>query len=113
MKIEELDWGNCKTARFCGKEAEVKPVSSRTETCYKADGVDELAQHSEVQSSMPEVKHGVVRGNNTFLPGETSLRAVRKNRPHRDMIPGESSEESAEAIVVGNEPGTGNGPFKQ
>ena len=113
MKVEELDRGNCKTARFCGKEAEVKPVSLRTETCYEADGVDELAQHSEVPSSAPEVKREVVRGNNTFLPGEISLREVRRNRSDRGMIPGESSEKSAEAIVVFSKPGALKGPLKR
>ena len=62
-------------------------------TCYQADGMDELAQHSEVRSSVPEVKHGVVRRNNTFLPGEASSR--RTAQPSgRGMIPGSSGEES-------------------
>ena len=74
MKVEEQDRGNCEIARFHGKEADVKSVSPRTGTRYKADGVDELAQHSEVLSSTPEVKRGVVRRNNTSLPGEASSR---------------------------------------
>ena len=113
MKTKELDRGNYKIARFCGKEADVKPVSLRTEMCYKADGVDELAPHSEVLSSAPEVKHEVARGNNTFLPREVSLWEVRKNRPGRGMIPGESSEKSAEAIVVFNKPGAESRPLKR
>jgi hypothetical protein len=113
MKVEELDCGNCEIARFHGKEADVKSVSPRTETCYQADGMDELAQHSEVQSSVPEVKHGVVRRNNTFLPGEASSRAVPVDRPRRGMIPGESGEESAEVIVVFDQPGAFTRPDKR
>ena len=113
MKIEELDWGNCEVARFHGKEADVKSVSPRTEMCYQADGMDELAQHSEVRSSVSEVKHGVVRRNNTFLPGEASSRAVHTDRPHRGMIPGVSDEESAEVIVGFNQPGLPMEPCKR
>ena len=46
--------------RFRGKEAYVKDVSLRTGTWYKADGMVELAQHSEGRSSVLEVNHGVV-----------------------------------------------------
>jgi len=113
MKVEEQDRGNRKVARLCGKEAEVKSVSPRTETRYKADGVDELAPHSEVPSSAPEVKRGVVRRNNTSLPGEASSRAVHADRPRRGMIPGDSGEESAEAIVVISKPGAWKRPFKR
>lgn len=105
MKIEEQDRGNCEIARFHREEAEVKSASPRTETCYEADGVDELAPHSEIPSSEPEVKHGVVRGSNTFLPGETASRVVRADRPRRGRIPGESDEESAKAIVALSKPG--------
>lgn len=113
MKIEEQDRGNCEIARFHGKEAEVKSASPRTETCYEADGVDKLAKHSEIPSSAPEVKHGVVRRNNTSLPGEASSRAVRADRPRRGMIPGDSGEESAEVIVTLSKPGAGIGPWKR
>ena len=113
MKVKELDWGNCEIARFHGKEADVKSVSPRTEMCYQADGMDELAQHSEVRSSVSEVKHGVVRRNNTFLPGEASSRAVHTDRPHRGMIPGVSDEESAEVIVGFNQPGLPMEPCKR
>ena len=41
------DYGNCGIARFRGKEAYVKDVSPRTGTGYKADGMGELAPHSE------------------------------------------------------------------
>jgi hypothetical protein len=105
INVEELDCGNCEIARFHGKEADVKSVSPRTETCYQADGMDELAHPSEVRSSVSEVKHGVVRRNNTFLPGEASSRAVPVDRPRRGMIPGEGDEESAEVIVVAGKPG--------
>ena len=43
----ELDYGNCAIVRFRGKEAYVKDVSLRTGTWYKADGMVELAPHSE------------------------------------------------------------------
>jgi hypothetical protein len=72
-KIIKLDYGNCKTARFCGKEAYVKDMSPRTETIYKAGNADELAQHSEVFCSALKVKIGVVYRNNMLLPGEALL----------------------------------------
>ena len=53
--IIELDYGNCKIVRFCGKEAYVKDVSPRTIMWYKADGMLKLAPHSEGQSSVSEV----------------------------------------------------------
>src|SRR5690625_7190831 len=68
----KLDYGNCGAARPRGKEAYVKDASPRTETRYKADGTDELAQHSKVPSSLPEVNRGVVHRNNALLPGEAS-----------------------------------------
>lgn len=43
---------------------------------YVAAGADELAPHSEVRSSASEVKRGLVRRNNTSLPGEASSRRV-------------------------------------
>ena len=64
---QALDQGNCGIARSRGKEAEVKPVSRRTEMPYKADGADELAKHSEVRCSAPEVNGAVVPGPFTFL----------------------------------------------
>jgi len=67
-----LDYGNCGIARFRGKEAYVKDMSPRTGTRYKADGMDELAPHSEVSDSVLEVNLGVVYRNNAFLPGEVS-----------------------------------------
>ena len=72
IKYRILDYGNCGIVRFRGKEAYVKDVSPRTETWYKADGAGELAPHSEALGSVPEVNHGVVHQNNTFLPGEAS-----------------------------------------
>ena len=112
MKIEEQDRGNCKVARLCGKAAEVKSVSPRTETRYEADGVDKLAQHSEVPSSAPEVKRGVVRRSNTSLPGEASSRAATQPS-RRGLIPGEPGEESAEVIVMERKPGAGDGPCQR
>ncbi len=101
----ELRGGAAKGMRLRRRPAEPNERARMSPTCYQADGMDELAQHSEVRSSVPEVKHGVVRRNNTFLPGEASSRAVHTDRPHRGMIPGESDEESAEVIVVFNQPG--------
>ena len=72
-KERKPDQGNCGVVRLRGKEAYVKDVSPRTGTWYKADGMGELAQHSEALSSLPEVNHGVVHRNNAFLPGEASL----------------------------------------
>ena len=72
-KERKLDYGNCEVVRLRGKEAYVKDVSPRTETEYKADGMGELAQHSEARSSVPEVNSGVVHRNNVFLPGEALL----------------------------------------
>ena len=72
IKQRILDYGNCGIARFRGKEAYVKDMSPRTGTGYKADGVDKLAPHSEVRSSVPEVNPGVVYRNSALLPGETS-----------------------------------------
>ena len=73
---QALDRGNCGIVRFRGKEAEVKPVSRRTEMPYKADGTDELAQHSEVQCSVPEVNGAVVPGPFTFLLREICARGT-------------------------------------
>ena len=101
---QALDRGNCGIARFRGKEAEVKPVSRRTDLSavgaarkefgaaegpegrasgrraspmpYKADGTDELAKHSEVQCSVPEVNGAVVPGPFTFLLREICARGT-------------------------------------
>ena len=67
-----LDYGNCGIARFRGKEAYIKDMSPRTETGYKADGMDKLAPHSEALDSVPEVNLGVVYRNSALLPGEAS-----------------------------------------
>jgi hypothetical protein len=53
-----------------GRKPESKVVSLRTETAYKADRADELAQHSEVQGSAREVNAEVVQLEFTFLSGE-------------------------------------------
>ena len=89
-KEQILDYGNCDFVRNRGKEAYVKDVSPRTETWYKADGMGELAQHSEAYGSVPEVNHGVVHRNNVFLPGEAS--------PHR--FGGFQSTRQAGAVVA-------------
>ena len=105
-KTQALDEGNCGVARRRGKEAVVKTASPRTETCREADGGDELAQHSEVQDSLPEVKHGVVQRRFTPLLGEISVRSLRvtvrnlrwqRRRPDGEVSRGRSS--------AGHEPG--------
>ncbi len=53
-----------------GRKPESKVVSLRTETAYKADRVDELAQHSEVQGSTRKVNAEVVQLEFTLLSGE-------------------------------------------
>jgi RNA-directed DNA polymerase len=52
------------------RKPECKAVSLRTETVYKADRADELAQHSEVQGSTREVNAEVVQLEFTLLSGE-------------------------------------------
>ena len=106
-----LDYGNCDLARDRGKEAYVKDVSPRTETWYKADGMGELAQHSEALGSVPEVNHGVVHWNNAFLPGEASPRRSggfksthKAGAPTAAMGWARQAEESAESVVVVSEP---------
>ena len=110
-KITKLDYDNCEVVRLCGKAVYVKDMSLRTETCYKADVVSELAPHSEALSSVAEVKHEVVYRNNTFLLGEASLWSVGRFKSTdktyapdvamRLVLP---NEESAEGIVVVSEP---------
>jgi hypothetical protein len=109
--IIELDYGNCKIVRVCGKEAYVKDVSPRTGTWYKADGMVKLAQHSEGQSSVAEVNHGVVHRNNVLLPGEVSVRGLNGFKATRKvqasvaaMLQTSQTERSAEGIVVVSEP---------
>jgi len=100
------DEGNCGVARLGGKEAYVKLASLRTERCYKADGVDELAQHGEVCGSTPEVKHQVVQGRFMCLPREASLCARAQALALSSERGIGNSEESAETIVGwSNEPG--------
>ena len=104
-----LAYGNCGIVRFRGKAAYGKDMSPRTETWYKADGMGELAQHSEAHGSLPEVNHGVVYRNSVFLPGEASLPSFVWFQPtgEDDAAMTEmsllSNEESAEGIVVASE----------
>jgi len=92
--------------RLRGNEAYVKDVNLRTGTWYKADGVDELAQHSEVWSSMPEVNHEVVHRNNVFLPREVSspcivrFQSTAKGDAALAAMSALCDEKSAEAGVV-------------
>ena len=109
-KEQILDQGNCDFARNRGKAAYIKDVSPRTGTWYKADGMGELAPHSEALGSVPEVNHGVVHRNNAFLPGEASPRrfgGFKSTRttgaPAAAMRWAGRDEESAESGVVVSE----------
>ena len=55
-----------------GRKPEIKTVSLRTETAYKADGPGKVAQHTEAQGSGLEVNAEVVQLQFAFLSGETS-----------------------------------------
>jgi hypothetical protein len=105
-----LAYGNCGIVRFRGKAAYGKDMSPRTGTWYKANGMGELAQHSEAHGSVPEVNHGVVYQNSVFLPGEASrpslvrLRCAEMDRAAAAAMSLLCSEESAEGIVVVSEP---------
>ena len=109
-KEQILDQGNCRIARFCGKAAYIKDVSPRTGTWYKADGMGELAPHSEALGSVLEVNRGVVHRNNAFLPGEASPRRFggfqstrNTEAPAAAMRWAGQDEESAESGVVVSE----------
>ena len=55
METKALAESNRAVARPGGKEAGVKAMSPRTETGYEAGDADELAPHSEVLDSLPQV----------------------------------------------------------
>ena len=55
-----------------GRKSEVKVVSSRTETAYKARQAGKAAQHAKAQGSSCGVNAGVVQLEFAFLSGETS-----------------------------------------
>lgn len=101
-----LAYGNCEIVRFGGKAAYGKDMSPRTGTWYKADGMGELAPHSEALGSVSEVNHGVVYRNNVFLPGEASwpcvvgFKSTVMNDAALAAMSVLSREESAEAGVV-------------
>lgn len=70
-----------------------------------------LAPHSEGQSSVSEVNHGVVHRNNVLLPGEVSVRGLNGFKATRKvqasvaaMLQISQTEKSAEGIVVVSEP---------
>ncbi|HBR95531.1 MAG TPA: hypothetical protein DEA90_15320 [Opitutae bacterium] len=73
-----LAYGNCEIVRFRGKAAYGKDMSPRTGTWYKADGMGELAPHSEALDSVSEVNHGVVYRNKVFLPGPSTPFGLRR-----------------------------------
>jgi hypothetical protein len=108
-KEQILDQGNCDFVRNRGKAAYIKDVSPRTGTWYKADGMGELAPHSEARGSVSEVNHGVVHRNSAFLPGEASLpcsvwfQPTSKDGTALAAMRVLSSEESAESVVVVSE----------
>lgn len=68
-----LTYGNCGIVRLRGKAAYGKDMSPQTGTWYKADGMGELAPHSEALGSVSEVNHGFVYRNSVFLPREVPL----------------------------------------
>ena len=55
------------------RKPEIKTVSLRKETAYKADRSGKVAQHTEVQGSDLEVNAEVVQLQFAFLSGETSV----------------------------------------
>ena len=103
---EILAYGNCGIVRFCGKAAYGKDMSPRTGTWYEADGMSELAPHSEALGSVSEVNHGVVYRNSVSLPGEASsmcvvgFQSTYSDNAVRAVMLALSGEESAESIVV-------------
>ena len=110
-RVKALGQGNCDVARRRGKEAYVKAASPRTETCSEADGRDELAQHSEILDSLPEVKHGVVQSKFTLLLGETCPPSGRSCERANGTVTGnrygERTGVSRGRSSAGNEPGVG------
>jgi hypothetical protein len=50
-----------------GRKPNSNLMSRRTETPYKVDGTDKLAQHSKVRCSVPEIKGAAAQGKFTFL----------------------------------------------
>ena len=55
-----------------GRKPEIKTVSLRTETAYKADGLGKVAPHTDAQGSGAEVNAEVAQLQFAFLSGETS-----------------------------------------
>ena len=53
------------------RKPELKTVSLRTGTAYKADGPGKVAQHTEAHGSGAEVNAEVVQLQFAFLSGET------------------------------------------
>lgn len=77
MKIAEaLDEINCGLARDRGEEDEIKMVSRRTETVYKAEEMDEVAQQAEVRGWISTVNAAIVPWKSVFLSGETCVICV-------------------------------------
>jgi RNA-directed DNA polymerase len=108
-KPKALDKGNCGVARPRGKEAGVKPTSSRTETGYKAGDADEFAPQNEVPVSTSQVKPGVVSGKSRPLPRETCAASSRLQQQPASTATGNRRGERAGVSrgrsSAGNEPG--------
>jgi len=82
-------------------------MSRRTERPYKVDGTGELAQHSAVQCSVPEINGPAVQREFTFLLRETcnpapsaTVGAVASNGYRR--VAGVSRGRSTESNEPGN-----------
>ncbi len=71
--LQPLAKGNCKAARFCGKEACSKTVSRRTEISYKAESTGKLAHDNEAQGSADTVNDAVVLLKFMLLSGDVCL----------------------------------------
>ena len=84
MKITKiLEKGNCGRETDRGEEACIKAVSPRTETTYKAESLDEVAQHTEVLSLGDTVNVGIVQQEFTFLSGETPTAEAQRGVSRR------------------------------
>jgi len=88
-----------------GRKPQSNLMSRRTERSYKADGTDELAPHSGVRCSVPEVNGPVVQGEFTSLlreicaPGTATAPGAADREVHREgteVSRGHSSSEPSE-----------------
>ena len=82
-----------------GRRREIKTVSLRTETAYKADGPGKAAQHAKARGSGSEVNAEVVQLQFAFLSGETpeahmSVEALAKEEADRGVSRGHSTPQA-------------------